>query len=99
MRYRNSRVIRGTPCNVTVSGNDGKRFISIQTDREIEKPIHPIWSKYSCQLVPKHDAFNRAFNRLSPATLLAIKQAVVETAVQLGLEDGKRLRVDTTSRD
>jgi IS5 family transposase len=46
--------------------------------------------------VPQHDAFNCAFNRLTPATLQAIHQAVVETAVQLGLEDGKRLRVDTT---
>ena len=46
--------------------------------------------------VPKHDAFNRAFNRLTPATMQAIHQAVVRTAVQLGLEDGKQLRVDTT---
>ena len=54
------------------------------------------FTDFDSQLVPKHDAFNRAFNRLSPATLQAINQAVVETAVQLGLEDGKRLRVDTT---
>jgi len=46
--------------------------------------------------VPKHDAFNRAFNRLTPATLQAINQTVVQAAVQLGLEDGKQLRVDTT---
>ena len=54
------------------------------------------FTDFDSQLVPQHDAFNRAFNRLSPATLQAINQAVVETAVQLGLEDGKRLRVDTT---
>jgi IS5 family transposase len=46
--------------------------------------------------VPKHDAFNRAFNRLTPATLQAINQVVVQAAVGLGLEDGKQLRVDTT---
>lgn len=46
--------------------------------------------------VPKHDAFNRAFIRITPATMRAINQAVVQAAVQLGLEDGKQLRVDTT---
>jgi len=46
--------------------------------------------------VPKHDAFNRAFNRLTPATLQAINRMVIQTAVRLGLEDGKQLRVDTT---
>src|ERR1700752_217983 len=35
-------------------------------------------------------------NRLTPATMQAINQTVVQTAVQLGLEDGKRSRVDTT---
>lgn len=46
--------------------------------------------------VPRHDAFNRAFNRLTPATLQAINQVVVQAAAGLGLEDGKQLRVDTT---
>ena len=46
--------------------------------------------------VPKHDAFNRAFHRLTPATLGAINRAVVHAAVQLCLEDGKQLRIDTT---
>jgi transposase, IS5 family len=54
------------------------------------------FTQFDAQLVPKHDAFNRAFNRLTPATLEAINQAVVQAAVQLGLEDGKKLRVDTT---
>src|SRR5947209_7363576 len=47
------------------------------------------------QPVPKQDAFNRAFNRLTPETLRDINQLVVQAAVQLGLEDGKTLR-DTT---
>jgi len=46
--------------------------------------------------VPKHDAFNRAFNRLTPATMQAINQAVLQAAVDLALEDGNQLRVDTT---
>jgi transposase, IS5 family len=54
------------------------------------------FTQFDSQLVPKHDAFNRAFNRLTPATLKAINQAVVQAAVQLDLEDGKKLRVDTT---
>ena len=45
---------------------------------------------------PKHAAFHRAFNRLTPATMQAIHTAVIQSAVQLGLEDGQQLRVDTT---
>jgi IS5 family transposase len=54
------------------------------------------FTDFDSQCVPKHDAFNRAFNRLTPATIQAINQAVVRYAVQLGLEDGQQLRVDTT---
>jgi IS5 family transposase len=46
--------------------------------------------------VPRHDAFNRGFNRLTPKTLQAINELVVQAAVDLGLEDGQKLRVDTT---
>ena len=46
--------------------------------------------------VPKHDAFNRGFNRLTPDTLKAVNDLVVQAAVGLGLEDGTKLRVDTT---
>ena len=51
---------------------------------------------FDTHAVPKHDAFNRAFNRITPATLADINQLVVQAAVKLGLEDGKQLRVDTT---
>ena len=54
------------------------------------------FTDFGSHRVPKHDAFNRAFTRLTPATMQAINQAVVRCAVQLGLEDGKQLRVDTT---
>ncbi len=54
------------------------------------------FTQFDCNPVPKHDAFNRSFNRLTPATFQAINQLVVQGAVELGLEDGKKLRVDTT---
>jgi len=54
------------------------------------------FTNFDSHRVPKHDAFNRAFNRITPATIDAVNQAVVKAAVELGLEDGKRLRVDTT---
>jgi IS5 family transposase len=53
------------------------------------------FTNFYCEEVPKHDAFNRSFNRLTPATLKAINELVVEAAVKLGLEDGRKLRVDT----
>jgi len=46
--------------------------------------------------VPKHHAFNRAFHRLTSETVKAINELVVDAAVDLGLEDGNQLRVDTT---
>lgn len=41
VRYRNSREVLGVVKNVTVSGKQGKWFVSIQTEREIEAPVHP----------------------------------------------------------
>jgi transposase, IS5 family len=54
------------------------------------------FTNFYCEEVPKHDAFNRSFNRLTTATLKAINDLVVEAAVKLGLEDGSKLRLDTT---
>src|SRR5438552_1772595 len=54
------------------------------------------FTDFNSGLVPQHDAFNRAFLRLTPETVRAINQAVIQAAVVLGLEDGKTLRVDTT---
>lgn len=44
MRYRNSRAVLGTVKNVTVSCVGGKWQVSIQTEREVEKPVHPATS-------------------------------------------------------
>jgi transposase, IS5 family len=54
------------------------------------------FTDFYSQSVPQHHAFNRAFNRLTPETLKAVNDLVVKIAVDLGLEDGKKLRVDTT---
>src|SRR5271165_4016652 len=54
------------------------------------------FTDFYCQTVPRHDAFHRGFTRLTPDTLKAINDLVVQAAVELGLEDGQKLRVDTT---
>ena len=41
IRYRNSRGIIGLAKNITVSCVAGKWYASIQTEREVEQPIHP----------------------------------------------------------
>ena len=41
LRYRNSREVLGELRNVTVSQSGGKWFVSIQTQREVEQPVHP----------------------------------------------------------
>ena len=40
VRYRNSRAVLGTTKNITVSCSAGKWFASIQTEREVEQPLH-----------------------------------------------------------
>ena len=54
------------------------------------------FTDFYCLPVPRHDAFHRGFTRLTPGTLKAINDLVVQAAVGLGLEDGQKLRVDTT---
>lgn len=39
LRYRNSRTILGIAKNITVSSNNDKWFVSIQTEREVEQPL------------------------------------------------------------
>jgi len=38
------------------------------------------FTTFYCKEVPKHDAFNRSFNRLTPAMLKAVNDLVVEAA-------------------
>ena len=55
-----------------------------------------LFTGFGCRPVPKHNAFHRAFVRLTPSTLRAVNELVVKAAVDLGVEDGSKLRVDTT---
>jgi putative transposase len=41
LRYRNSRDVPGDVKNATVSGKNGKWYVSIQTERKVETPVHP----------------------------------------------------------
>jgi putative transposase len=45
LRYRNSREALGEVKNVTVSASGEKWFVSVQTEREVEQPVHPSDSK------------------------------------------------------
>ena len=44
------------------------------------------------QPVPKHNAFNQAFNRLTPAMVEKINDAVIQAAVTDGLEEHRRFK-------
>jgi len=44
LRYRNSREVLGELRNVTISQSGGKWFVAIQTQREVEKSVHPAHS-------------------------------------------------------
>jgi transposase, IS5 family len=54
------------------------------------------FTQFHCESVPKHDAFNRAHNRLTAETMQLVNEVVVQGAVSAGLEDGEALRSDTT---
>lgn len=44
MRYRASRFVEGEIGQVTVSSHAGRWFVSVQTEREVEAPVHPAMS-------------------------------------------------------
>jgi IS5 family transposase len=54
------------------------------------------FTDFFCLPVPRHDAFHRGFSRLTPETLKAINDLVVQAVIDLGLENGQKLRVDIT---
>jgi len=54
------------------------------------------FTRFDSAPVPRHHAFHRAFVRLQAATLRQINDAIVAAAVQMGLEDVEKLRLDTT---
>ena len=54
------------------------------------------FTRFGAVVVPTHKAFHRASTRLSADTLRAINTAVVDLAIALGVEDARRVRMDTT---
>ena len=69
--------------------------------RELQERIQDgvslrLFTGFESATVPKHDAFNRAFLRLTGETIRTVNECVIRAAVDMGLEDGKQLRVDTT---
>jgi IS5 family transposase len=57
------------------------------------------FTDFDCAPVPKHDAFQRGFIRLTPQTLRLVNDLVVRAAVELGLEDGAKLWVNDGGAD
>src|SRR5881397_2500858 len=55
-----------------------------------------LFTRFYSNPVPKHDAFNRGHNRLTPELIRYLNEHLVRAAVQEGLEDGEALRGDTT---
>jgi transposase, IS5 family len=54
------------------------------------------FADFDSRPVPKHDAFQRAFVKMTRERMKAVNAALVQAAVTMGLEDGRKLRVDTT---
>lgn len=55
-----------------------------------------IFTGFYGEPVPKYQAFHQAFVRLRPETIYELNQMLIRAAVDMGLEDGHKLRVDTT---
>jgi IS5 family transposase len=53
------------------------------------------FTRFDCAPVPRHDAFNRSFVKLKASTLRRINEALVQVAVQMGLEQVTKPRLDT----
>jgi putative transposase len=64
MRYRKSRDAEGTPKQITISLSAGKWYVSIQTEREVETPVH------SSQSAVGIDMGIACFAALSDGTML-----------------------------
>jgi IS5 family transposase len=54
------------------------------------------FTRFGAASVPQHKAFHRASTRLTPATLRTVNALVVDLALALGVDDARRVRMDTT---
>lgn len=55
-----------------------------------------LFTRFGIRGVPKYQAFHRSFSRLRPKTVRRLNEAVVRAAVVMKIEDGTKLRADTT---
>lgn len=55
-----------------------------------------LFTRFYSDRVPNHQTFNRNFNRLTPETIRLLNDTVIQVAVDLGVEDGRKQRMDTT---
>jgi transposase, IS5 family len=55
-----------------------------------------LFTRFGSGRVAKYQAFQRSFSRLRPETVWRLNEVVVRAAVVLKIEDGMKLRVDTT---
>jgi len=78
MRYRKSQEIAGAPKNVTVTLVNGKAFISVQTEREVETTTHP--SKSSVGLDWGIKRFYTLSNGKYAEQLSPLQQSAVKVA-------------------
>ena len=70
LRYRKSREVVGTPKQITVSLSGGQWFVSIQTEREVVRPIHPSTSKIGLDMGVKRLVTFSDGDFVSPITAL-----------------------------
>lgn len=55
-----------------------------------------LFTRFGSRPVPEYQAFHRSFSRLRPQTVERLNQAIVHSAVAMKIENGQKLRVDTT---
>ena len=55
-----------------------------------------LFTRFGSRTAPKYQAFQRSFSPLQPETVRCLNEAVVRAAVEMKIEDGTKLRVDTT---
>jgi IS5 family transposase len=55
-----------------------------------------VFTRFYSAYVPNFQTFNRNFNRLTSETIRLLNEAVIQAAVDLGVEDARKRRVDTT---
>jgi putative transposase len=75
IRYRNSRVVQGEVRNITVSRKGSKWLVSIQTEREADKPVHPSSSMVGIDLGVVRFATLSNGEVIEPCNALKKKQA------------------------